>query len=170
MGGAPLNLGRTCRTGLQWLKFRWRFTCQRFRIGRDERAAVDPREYILRRVHKNDYKPQLADPVQRLGFTPNKNDRDGLSVHCELFIRAETLAWCGRKPGEYVIVRMLAADLVNEFGLTLRPSPDPNVPGHTVIPELSFIEDKKKFERVKELARALAKVARERIVYKPPNL
>jgi hypothetical protein len=121
-------------------------------------------------VHQNFYKPHLTDPIERTGFTPSTQDTDGLSIHRELFIQPQKLAWCGRKPGEYLIIRFRASDLRTEFAVTFVPSPDKTVPGHAVIPELAYTENKKQFEKVKSLARSFAKRSADHIAYRPHGL
>ena len=169
MGTNPLNFVRRIRTVLQRkVGFHSRLMWQRLSVGRDERSPVVRAEYILRRVHKNNFKPSTPDPILRPAFAPSNDDIDGLSIHRELFITPRKLAFCGRKPGEYLIVRLQISEL-EQFGLSCQPSPDPDQPaGHAIIPQLNSFEQKS--GKSKELQRALAKIAKDRIVFKPDGL
>jgi hypothetical protein len=101
--------------------------------------------------------------VKRPAFISSEQDDDGLSVHRELFINAEKLAWKGRSPGNYYIARFSVKELTSQHQLTFTPSPDIRQPaGHCVIPELRFGQKKK------QLQRDLAEMATQRIIYSPP--
>ena len=169
MGTNPLNFVRRIRAVFELkIKIHARFAWQRWTVGRDERTPVENNEFVLRRIHKNDFKPATRDPIQRPAFAPSKMDTDGLSVHRELFIKPRRLAFCGRKPGEYLIARFHMSDL-EELGLSCLASSDPEQPpGHAIIPQLTSADQKS--TKSKELQRALAKIAKDRIVFKPDGL
>jgi hypothetical protein len=160
------NFRDRCRTGTRlarlWIRYGW----QRLRCGKDERSPVGIDEFVLRRIHKNNFDFKLSPPVKRPAFEPNPHDDDGLSVHRELFITAENLAWRGRKPGEYFIARLGVRELASEnYRLTVIPSSDADQPpGHAVIPEL------KTGLKTKPLQKSLADLASDRIVYSPSSI
>src|SRR5438128_1399180 len=69
-------------------------------------AALSADEFVLRRIHKNHGD---AGPPVVFGFTtfrPTPEDTSGLSVFREKSVSAAELAFSGRKPGEYFVVRM----------------------------------------------------------------
>jgi len=154
------------------LKIRWRYACQLIRIGVDERSPVGPNEFVLRRIYKDAYKPELPTPIVRTGFTPSPSDTDGLSVHREIFISPKSLAFSGRKPGEYVIVRLRVADLMGPaFRFTLQASSNESAPpGHALIPEMKYSAERVEKNRVEKIARELSKIGSESIAYIPPGL
>ena len=141
-----------------------RYGWQRLRHGKDERSPVLPDEFVLRRIHRNNYNASLPTPVKRPAFEPSKEDHDGLSLHREVFISAKKLGWCGRSPGEYYVARFSITELAaDEAHLTVIPAPDIDQPsGHSVIPEL------KTGSATKPIQKRLASMCTDRIVYRPP--
>lgn len=103
-----------------------------------EDAPVQPGEFVLRRIHKNDRKKKSPGFI-RMAFGPSKNDTDGLSVFREHFSSAIAVASAARQTSEnYFIARLSVRELRERFGLTVVPSPDPGQPeGHAVIPEIN---------------------------------
>ena len=156
-----------CRAIFRLLKKNFRYGWQRLRFGKDERSPVLPDEFVLRRIHKNNFDPSLSPSVKRPAFEPNRKDDDGLSVHRELFISAEKLAWCGRDPGSYYIVRLSVKELASDqYGVVVIACSDMDQPpGHSVIPSLSAKDAKK----TKPLQKKLANMADGLIIYKPAN-
>ena len=72
-----------------------------------EETPIDPEEYVLRRIHKSNYKRLLPIPVATAAFRPNDNDDDGISLYRECMTSPTTLASSARKPAsEYVIARI----------------------------------------------------------------
>lgn len=167
MGSAKDYLGSGCRTAFRWLKLNARFAAQRITKGRDERSPIDPEEFILRKVHKKHYDPKLKTPILRLGFTPNKSDKDGLSVSRELFITARRLAWTGKQAGEYYVARLKARQLMQEYGFTFRPDVDDEAPGHAVIPELRFSDARAEMRKLEPVAKRLAELGSQAVVHTP---
>jgi len=155
--------GRLVRLLIRWCGF---IPSQQTPLAKDERDPVSPREYVLRRVFAaaDHFNPALSEPVQRVAFQPNKKDAAGISVFRELFVTPMEVARRGPKgPSEYIVVRLLAADV---FALGLSVLPDPQAdqpPGHAIIPELTPQTEKK---RSKELQRELAKLGGRNIAYR----
>jgi hypothetical protein len=131
--------------------------------------SIEPDEAIIRRIPKcpGYYDPLKNPPIERGAFTPNKNDKDGLSCFLEREMSAEDLLARSNQPGSnYVIVRFRAADLF-QMGLSLIRTNDPDdLPGHVVIPEINFqdYKDPRQKPRLKELGKALVDLARHNIV------
>ena len=151
----------------KWLKRR----CSVVSVGRTEYDAITDDEFILRRIHKNNYFPSKPIPVVRTAFEPKAEDHDGGSFNREEFVSAEELAYKGRKPGEYYIARFSIATLRSEeWLLTIEPLPenDSEEPrGHCVIRELSIERHEADEERSVRLQRRLAELASTNIVYIP---
>jgi len=146
------------------------------RRSRNEKGEHDPvteDEFVLRRIHKNNYKPQQNPPVLRVAFEPKDEDHDGLSFHRRLFVSAEDLGFSGRKPGEYYVASFSVAILRGpDYQLTINPAPhpDPTEPrGHCVIPQLSIDHLEADAEKSKSIQRKLAKLASANIVYVPAD-
>ena len=133
-----------------------------------EEEPVGKDEFVLRRIHKDHFKPALATPVLRLAFQPTKWDVDGLSVCREKFITAAQLAAVGRTPGAYSVARLAVAAL-HALSLTAVPSARADLPGHAVIPELNFAayrQDKKRLDAVQV---EFARLASQAIVHQPSS-
>ncbi|HZK81213.1 MAG TPA: hypothetical protein VFC46_09110 [Humisphaera sp.] len=149
-----------------------RVVWQNITVGKSEYSKIDDGEFLLRRIHKNNYDQSHQTSVKRPAFEPGKNDDDGLSFHREVFISAKTLAYCGRKPGEYVIARFSVKDFTSdEIRLAVQEKPDEDQPpGHCVLPKLNTSFATQQKGPAKELQRKLAVMASARIIYKPPGL
>jgi len=135
----------------------------------DDLPPIDPTEWILRRIPNRPdyYDPALQIPVTPLSFRPNRQDSDGLSFYRERFLSPIQLANSASKPADcYVVARIAASSLVG-LGLTLVVSQQQgDLPGHLVIPELSWqhYEDKSKQKNIKELNHKLAILASSNII------
>ena len=129
-----------------------------------EHDSVSQDEKVLRRILKNPeyYKPGLPIPIQYRAFYPTKEDEDGLSLFRELFTTAGDVAK-GKNPKGYAVARLLVA-AINELDLTVLPDPQPQpeLPGHSLIPELNY-NDKEKNKaakrKFKDIGFELAKIA-----------
>jgi hypothetical protein len=141
------------------------------RGAKNEEDPLTEDEFILRRIHQNNYKLNKTPPVQRVAFEPKDDDHEGLSCNREYFVSAEALAFSGRKPGEYYIARLSVKVLRGpSYQLTIdpTPNPDPAEPrGHCDIRELSISESRKNVNKSKQLQRRLAELASKNIVYIP---
>ena len=139
--------------------------------GNDEQNPLTDDEFILRRIHKNHYRPGQTSPILRPAFEPHSQDDDGLSFHRECFISASELAFTGRKRGEYYIARFSVSVLRGpDYRLTIDPAPDPDPAeprGHCVIRELSVHHHQTNEKQSKLLERRLALLASKDIVYVP---
>ena len=142
----------------------------RGRVGpRDERMQVGAGEWILRRIHKNHFKPSKPTPVERVAFQPSDEDVDGLSVFRAAFVSPGQIVADSRGGNSYYVARLAVREL-GRFTppLTVAPDPDPDQPpGHAVIPELNAIRLKTEKYPSKELQRDLAKLAAKNIVFRP---
>lgn len=137
---------------------------------KEQNDALSPDEYVLRRIPRDWCNPSLDEPVQRVGFQPNKRDNNGISMFREFFVSPAQVANAGGKgPTGYYVVRLRAADVI-AVGLHIVPDPqDDQPPGHALIPELSFQAMKKDKEKSKELQRRLAKLAGNGIAFSPTH-
>ncbi len=88
----------------------------------------------------------------------------------EPFVSPADVANAGnRGPAGYYVVRLRAAE-VTALGLSIVPDPrDDQLPGHALIPELSFQAMTKDKNKSKELQRKLAKLAGDGIVFEPTH-
>lgn len=132
----------------------------------NERDPVSLNEYVLRRIHKNQFDRAQDNPVLRLAFKPAPPDTDGISVFRERFVSPTELANAGRKPGEYYVARLSVRELKDTLALSVIADPDENQqPGHALIPELNTSNALVPWSR--ELQRELAKLASRSIVHEP---
>lgn len=125
----------------------------------DPALPVGGEEYLLRRIHRNQYEDRPKDPILRTGFTPTKSDTDGLSVYRTSFCTVREVANDARQaPTEYYVVRLRAADvLAAGFNLVPDPLPPPHPAGHTLIPEITY----QKAKETKPLQLRLAELANQ---------
>ena len=133
-----------------------------------QQDPISPDEYVLRRIpkDKNRYDPSLLEPVQRLSFEPSERDINGISIFRELFVSAEAVAKAGTGVNGCCVARLRVSDFI-ALGLTIVPDPqDDQLPGHAIIPELSFQQMKINKSKCKEIQRNLAKLAGANIVFK----
>jgi hypothetical protein len=137
----------------------------------EELEPLGELEFVLRRVHKNHFDPRLANPIQRVAFRPNEGDDTGLSVYRARFVKAYVdvlLKVKAEKRGHYYICRLQVCDLT-KLGLTVVPDPDPeDIPGHCIIPELSWPNYQADHDRLADIGDELALLGNQAIVYKPP--
>jgi len=75
--------------------------------------AIDPEEYLLRRIHRNVHTPDQPTQFTRDAFKPTRDDTDGISLNREGELNAAGMGPAdmsakGRKPGEYFVVRLKA--------------------------------------------------------------
>jgi hypothetical protein len=107
----------------------------------DGTEPIDPDEIVYRRVvdrsgfYKSDRQPPLSDSA----FKPAPRDTDGISFTRAKYVSADPiLAAAGGYQGKnYFVIEMRADDLMS-LGVTFKPRPLPDDPGHTVIPELNI--------------------------------
>jgi hypothetical protein len=120
---------------------------------------------LLRRVHRNHYTPgQPIALFTRDAFKPTQEDTDGISLQRESDMAAagkgpSEMSAAGRKPGEYFIIRLKAKDYLNQ-GLSIVPDQQPgDLPGHSIIPELSLSGYQNKKQAMKNIQDELIKLA-----------
>jgi hypothetical protein len=133
--------------------------------------AVDPSEFVLRRIPKSQFSTSTPPRILRVGFCPNKQDVTGISVYREKDTTVAAVVSDAKKPNECYVVRILVQSLI-DLGLSLIPEVDPGGPaGHCVIPELrlSEYEDKNKKNLLKDKQEELARIASDNIVHRPPG-
>lgn len=131
--------------------------------------AVQPDEFILRRIHKNHVNPALPPAVHFLGFRPSKDDTAGLSVYREKYTSAQQVAEAGRKPGEYYVVRLAVRDLA-ALNLSIVPDDLAEGPaGHALLPELNVTACEHDKKRLREVQVRLAELASQAIVHHPAS-
>jgi hypothetical protein len=138
---------------------------------KDEHDPVTDDEFILRKIHKNNYKPGKDPPVVRVAFEPKDEDHDGLSFYREHFANAERVSFSGRKRGEYYIARFSVSLLRGpDYQFTIDPAPIPDLReprGHCVIREMSIEQLLVDEGKSKSLQRRLSRIASNHIVYVP---
>jgi len=131
-------------------------------------ASTDlaPQDFVLRRVHRNHFKPHLPTPIERLAFCPNPQDTTGISVYAEKLVSAEMLV--KKDPRLYHVAR-LSVQVLKDLRLTLRQEEDEvdHLPGHYVIPQLAYGEYRRDEKGSKEVQRERAS---EDIVLRPPEV
>ena len=130
---------------------------------------ITPDEKVLRRIANNkdwiDF--NLPTPIQRAAFQPYPRDTDGISLFRELFVTPQQVATARENSTGYYISR-LDVSSITPLGLTVIPNPiEDQLPGHSLIPELSFSEYKKNKNKTKEIQLKLARIASENIVCSP---
>ncbi len=135
---------------------------------KSEDDPLDDGEAVLRRIPAAYYKADLPVPVAPEAFRPSSQDEYGLSVFREACLA--TPADCLKvipdeeKRKSFRIARLRVTDLTR-LGLTLKPDPRPDVPGHMLIPELNLSSYNAKKARWKPIQFELAKLASRDIVY-----
>lgn len=134
----------------------------------DELEPIEEDEFVLRRIHRDHYKTSLPDPVLRMAFEPRRGENDGLSVYRERWVTPAQVAASGRTPGAYYVTRLAVRDL-RKLNLTVVPAPRSELPGHAVIPELSWEAQQKDKKRSKQLQIELAKLAGQFIAHRPEH-
>lgn len=137
-----------------------------------ESEPVTDDEFVFRAIPnvRNYYDPSLPQPVVRVAFEPNSQDTDGLSVFREACgVTAAEVAMALPRKGDYYVARLSVAALATKK-LTVQAKPLCDQPkGHAVIPELNLATFQANKPKSKVLQRALAVLAGNCIVYKPPS-
>jgi len=129
-----------------------------------DQDSIAEDEYVLRRIHKQDYDSNLPIPVQRAAFIPTKADSEGISVYREKYVTAAQVAAAGRAPGSYYVARLSVRSL-RALNLTVVPT-EGALAGHAVIPELSRPLYERQKPRLKETQNELTVLASQAIVHK----
>ena len=131
--------------------------------------AVDPSEFVLRRIHKSQFSTSTPPRILRGGFRPNKQDVTGISVYREKDATVAAVVSDAKKPNECYVVRVPVQCLI-ALGLSLTPEDDPEgSKGHYVIPELRLSEYEQKRNELKDKQELLARIASDNIVHRPPG-
>lgn len=129
-----------------------------------DEEPISPDEYVLRKFHRTHYRSP-PPPINRSGFEPRSDEEDGLSFYRERYTSIETLAQSGRSPGQSYICRFRVADLL-ALGVQLTSTPG-DLPGHVVLPELSYPALRGDRDRGRILQAELADLAGLAIVFRP---
>jgi hypothetical protein len=134
-----------------------------------DEPPVEPDEFVLRRVHRNNFNGGLPVPIKRCEFEPKERDEDGLSVYRERILSAQQLVEAavaqGRSAGDFYVARIKVEELL-KMGLTVVPTVG-DLPGHASIPELSYAAFRADKKRSKEIQLALAGLASRDICLRP---
>lgn len=135
----------------------------------DEHQPVDASEFVYRRIPRNYYQAGLPIPIHPAAFRPNQNDTTGLSVFRAAFVQpVDTLRNIDASKRNNYYVTRLAVQELHRLGLTVAPEPDPDgLPGHAIIPELSWPAYQADKQRLKQVQVELAKLASAAIVHQP---
>lgn len=121
----------------------------------DENSALLDSEYVLRRVHRDYYKPERPQPISKSAFKPSPQDFDGLSFFRASFCEAREIV--KGQFDKYYVVQM-PVSVILTVGATLVAKPDPAQPqGHCLLPEITTQNEKT--PRSRELQQKLADVA-----------
>jgi hypothetical protein len=83
------------------------------------------------------YDPTQSDRPSPYAFRANRQDSDGISLSREKYSSPEDVCGRAREGKEYFVAELRAGDLRNK-GLTLRPAPLANDPGHCVLTEICW--------------------------------
>jgi hypothetical protein len=136
----------------------------------EELEPVGDQEHILRRVHVNHYRDGLPSPIQRAAFRPNEQDTTGIPVYRERFVSSYADVLTIVKPekrGNYYVSR-LSVRALRGLGLDVVPDPDPgDIPGHSVIPQLSWSNYQADHDRLADVQEQLAALGSQDIVHRP---
>jgi hypothetical protein len=127
-------------------------------MNRDD--SVDQGESLLRRIPRNAdyYDPSVSVSITPHAFRPNQQDTDGISLFRKAAISREALSETGRKP-PYIVASVKARDL-RDLGLSIISTVDDSgIPGHVVVPELSWDAYQSNKQSLKELTKKLAELA-----------
>ncbi len=116
-------------------------------------------EILFRRIPMSMewYEPQ-EQVVHEDAFLPTKADGDGLSLMRAKFCPLEELAARGR-PGKQYYVACLRAGDIRAQGIEPKADPQPDDPGHALLPQMT--RDNRKDDDTLERARILARLVTE---------
>lgn len=118
-------------------------------------------ELLLRRIPMSMewYNPQ-EQVVHEDAFLPTKADHDGLSLMRAKFCTAADLSARGRPGKQYYVAQFRAAD-IRAQGIELQADPQPDNPGHALLPQMTRNnrKDDETLERARILARLVTKVS-----------
>jgi hypothetical protein len=133
-----------------------------------ESAPISDDEWLIRLVWEDRVSKRIPI-ISPNAFEPRKNETDGIS-----FFRRECLDDPGaalqviaeEKRPRYALV-LVPVPLLASLGLSIRPAPISQIPGHVVVPQLNiddYLADKARFTPIKL---RLAEVASENIIRWP---
>lgn len=96
-------------------------------------------EVVYRRVPASPnpgwYDPSQSDKPSPYAFRANQHDSDGRSLARKKYASAEEACAKGREGKDYFVVELRAGDLA-ERGLTLKPAPLDEDPGHCILTDI----------------------------------
>lgn len=115
-------------------------------------------EWLLRRVHPENFNPNDPIPFSEASYQASSSDVDGISFFREFFLSPVVLHEFGRQP-PYVVARVRARQLI-ALGLTIDVTPDKSMPpGHVSIPELKKSKSKVKRRDARTFRIKLAQIS-----------
>jgi hypothetical protein len=123
---------------------------------------VQPDEYVFRRIPLVYFNPHNPIPIKLEAFRPTDRDSTGISVFRERFVTTEQIM-AGIDPAKrqgIILVRLPVSEIVN-LGLTVVP--DPDLPGHSLIPKLNSADYTARKIHWKEIQYRLAVIASEEL-------
>jgi len=106
----------------------------------DGDEPIADEEIIYRRVPKDHYPPPRKGKPSPKAFRPKDYDTDGISLTRAKYSTIDKAARGSREIPAFVAVLMARG--VRELGLTLQPDPQPDDPGHFLIPKLDYARRK----------------------------
>lgn len=129
--------------------------------------AVTPDEAVFRRIPKSRFHEGDDVPVDPVAFRPREDDIEGLSVYRAKKVGPREVALAYRMPGDCFVARLAVADLL-DLHLSVVPDERPDeLPGHALIPELSWGRYQADKGRSKGIQFALASLASKAIELRP---
>jgi hypothetical protein len=135
------------------------------------KAETDPiteDEWLIRLVWE-DRVTSRVPIISPNAFEPRKTETDGISFYRRACLNDPAdalLPFAADKRARYAIVQ-IPVSLLTTLGLSVRPAPIPDVPGHVVVPEINitdYLADKAPFTPIKL---RLAEAASENIIRRP---
>ena len=126
---------------------------------KSESDEITDDEFLLRRVHYTRFRTEKCPVISHSSFEPKlpgpktrDPDVDGISLYRESCLNSpdDCLAKISDvKRSEWGVVRV-PVHALKRIDLTVKPSPDDQIPGHVVIPEMSASE----FENNRDFVRS----------------
>ena len=125
---------------------------------KDESLPVLQDELIVRLIWNQYYRPDLVRIVRDNAFLPRSSETDGISVFRLSYLNDPKDALLVMEPEkrDLYAISLLPAFEIFGLGLTIQPEKIDILPGHAIIPELSYIEYMLDRTKCKDIIRALA--------------
>ena len=136
---------------------------------KSEDEPVSPDEFVIRAIWTEYYDPALPLPILSGGFTPKRNETEGISVFraaCVVNPEDVLVVFGEDKRDKYALALLPVAEL-SALGLTVQPAKIDAVSGHAVLPELNITAQKADKAKWRDVQKQLAALANARIVRAP---